>query len=211
MKLLITLFLSTFVLMNSVQGYFYVPTYMNRLPFKGGMASAQSNNSLYLFGGENATTSYTNDLYQLTQTSTSYDWKIVEQKNTINGTVYSKAIITADGQNMVVLGGMSNSTAGRGLPLQIYMFNFASQTWTAHPENGVTNITAPIPANFVFNREFFSATYDANAQKTYVYGGAIAQLNTVFNTLHVYDSNFTATALQATPYGRYGHTTSILR
>ncbi|KAG2214245.1 hypothetical protein INT47_000801 [Mucor saturninus] len=210
MKLLISLFLSTFVLMNSVQGYFYVPTYMNKLPFKGGMAAAQSNNSLYLFGGENATTAYTNDLYQLTQTSTSYDWKIVEQKNRPNGTVYSKAIITADGQNMVLLGGMSNSTFGRGLPLQIYNFNFATQTWSAHLQNGVTNITEPIPANFVFNREYFSATYDAKNQKTYVYGGAITKLNTIFNTLHVYDSEFKATALKATPYGRYGHTTSIL-
>lgn len=209
MKLLISLFLSTFVLMNSVQGYFYVPTYMNTLPFKGGMASAQSNNSLYLFGGENATTSYTNDLYQLTQTSTSYDWNIVEQKNRPNGTVYSKSFVTADGQNMILLGGMSNTTFGRALPLQIYNFNFASQTWTAQLQNTNETVGNPAPANFVFNREFFSATYNAKTQQTYIYGGT--NLSTIFNSLHVYDSNFQATALKPTPYGRYGHTTSILR
>jgi hypothetical protein len=211
MKLLFSLLLSITILFNSVQGYFYAPTFMNNLPFKGGMTFAQKNDSLYLFGGENATVGYTNDLYKLTQTSTSYNWEIVPQQNAPNGTTYAQSYITADGQNMVVLGGMTASTFGRGLPLQIYSYNFASQTWTANADNTNTNVSTPIPANFVYNREFFTATHDAKNQKTYVFGGAISKTNTVFNTLHVLDQNFQATALPSTMYGRYGHAAVVLR
>lgn len=209
--LLSTVLLSTILLVNLVEGYFYIPTFMNNLPFKGGMAFAQNNNSLYLFGGENATSGYTNDLYQLTQTSNSFNWQIVPQINTPNGTTYAQSYFTADGQNMILLGGMSNTTFGRGLPLQIYSYNLATNTWTANQNNFNTNISTPVPANFVYNREFFSATYDKKNQLTYIFGGAVSGANTVFNTLHVYDANFNAKALASTPYGRYGHTGSILR
>lgn len=209
-NLLSFLLLSTVLLVNSVQGYFYVPTFMNNLPFKGGMAYAQKNDSLYLFGGENATVGYTNDLYKLTQTATSYNWEIVPQQNAPNGTTFGRSYITADGQNMVLMGGMSATTFGRGLPMQIYTYNFASQSWTANPNNANTNVSNPIPANFVYNREFFTATYDAKNQKTYVFGGAVSKSNTVFNSLHVYDANFQATALPSTQYGRYGHAAGVL-
>ncbi|GAA5813905.1 hypothetical protein MFLAVUS_007393 [Mucor flavus] len=202
--------MNTIVLIQSAQAYFYVPTFMNNLPFKGGMASAQRNDSLYLFGGENATTRYTNDLYQLTQTATSYNWQRVEQISPPNGTTYSQSFFTADNKNMVLMGGMSETTEGRGLPLQIYNFNLDSKTWTAHNQNKNETVGNPPPANFVYNREFFTATYDAKNQKTYVFGGAISKLNAVFNTLHVYDANFVPIALAPAPYGRYGHTTSIL-
>lgn len=208
MKLLLSLLLSTTIL--SVQGYFYVPTFMNNLPFKGGMAYAQKNNSLYLFGGENATVGYTNDLYKLTQTPTSYSWEVVPQQNAPNGTTFGQSYITANGENMVLIGGMTATTFGRGLPMQIYTYNFASASWTADPNNLVTNVSTPIPANFVYNREFFTATYDAKNQKTYIFGGAISKSNTVFNTLHVYDQNFQATALPSTMYGRYGHAACVL-
>lgn len=203
--------LSTIVLIQSVQAYFYVPSFMNNLPFKGGMASAQHNNSLYLFGGENATSKYTNDLYQLTQTSTTYNWQRVEQITPPNGTLYSQSFFTADGENMILMGGMSNATAGRGLPMQIYNFNLPSKTWTAHNQNKNESVGNPIPADFVFNKEFFTATYDPKNKLTYVFGGAITALNTVFNTLHVYDAQFVPKALAPTQFGRYGHTTSILR
>ncbi|RCI01423.1 hypothetical protein CU098_003405 [Rhizopus stolonifer] len=169
------------------------------------MAYTQKNNSLYLYGGENATVRYTNDLYKLTQTETSYNWEIVPQKNAPNGSVYSQSYITADGNNMVVMGGMSNATEGKEAPLQIYTYNFASQTWTAAPTN-TGNVTGAMP----YNREFFSLTYDSKNQKTYIFGGAVSGANAVFNDLHVLDANFNATALASTPTGRYGHTASII-
>lgn len=183
---------------------------MNSLPFKGGMAYAQKNDSLYLFGGENATVRYTNDLYKLTQTATSYTWEIVPQINAPNGTLYSQSYVTADGQNLVLMGGMSNATAGRGLPLQIHTYNFASQTWTEFSGNNA-NVSSPPPAEFIYNREYFSATYDSKNQLTYVLGGAVSAANQVFSDFHVLDANFKSTALVSPPYGRYGHSASILR
>ncbi|CEP15044.1 hypothetical protein [Parasitella parasitica] len=205
------LFLTTALLAYAgiAQAYFNVPSFMNTLPFKGGMASAQKNDSLYLFGGENATMRYTNDLYKLTQTSTSYNWEVVTQINAPNGTIYSQSYVTADGQNMVLMGGMSNVTSGRGLPLQIYTYNFASQTWAAFAGNNA-NVSSPPPAEFIYNREFFTATYDSKNQLTYVLGGAISGANQVFSDFHVLDANFKSTALMSAPFGRYGHTASIL-
>ncbi|KAF1797131.1 hypothetical protein FB192DRAFT_1347341 [Mucor lusitanicus] len=205
------LFLTTAILayVSTAHAYFYVPSFMNSLPFKGGMAYAQKNDSLYLFGGENATVRYTNDLYKLTQTATSYTWEIVPQINAPNGTLYSQSYVTADGQNLVLMGGMSNATAGRGLPLQIHTYNFASQTWTEFSGNNA-NVSSPPPAEFIYNREYFSATYDSKNQLTYVLGGAVSAANQVFSDFHVLDANFKSTALVSPPYGRYGHSASIL-
>lgn len=206
------LFLTTAILayVHTAHAYFYVPSFMNSLPFKGGMAYAQKNDSLYLFGGENATVRYTNDLYKLTQTATSYNWESVPQINAPNGTLYSQSYVTADGQNMVLLGGMSNATYGRGLPLQIHTYNFASQTWTEFSGNNA-NVSSPPPAEFIYNREYFSATYDSKNQLTYILGGAVSAANQVFSDFHVLDANFKSTALVSPPYGRYGHSASILR
>jgi hypothetical protein len=210
MKSSILFLTASLAYLSTVQAYFYVPSFMTSLPFRDGMAYAQKNNSLYLFGGENSTVHYNNDLYKLTQTSTSYNWEVVPQINPPNGTLYSQSYITADGQNMVLLGGMSNTTSGRGLPLQIYTYNFASQTWTASAGNNA-NITGTPPAEFIYNREFFSASYDKNSQLTYIFGGAVMGNSAVFNDLHVLDANLKSTALAATPNGRYGHTASVLR
>jgi hypothetical protein len=215
MKSSILFFTALFAYLSTVQAYFYVPSFMNSLPFRGGMAFAQKNDSLYLFGGENATVHYTNDLYKLTQTSTSYTWEVVPQINPPNGTVYSQSYITADGENMVLLGGMSNTTYGRGLPLQMYTYNFGSKTWTAHPNNNA-NLTSTSPG-FIYNRQFFSASHDKKNQLTYIFGGAVSPANpssgsgTVFNDLHVLDANLNAKRLEPTPFGRYGHTASVLR
>ncbi|OBZ88226.1 RING finger protein B [Choanephora cucurbitarum] len=204
MKSLILFLTAAFAYFSTVQAYFYVPSFSNVLPFKGGMAYAKKNQSLYLFGGENATSSYTNNLYKLTQTDSSYNWEIVPQINAPNGTVYGQSYITADGNNMVVMGGMTNATAGKQAPLQIRSYNFASQTWT-EPSTNTGNATA-----FPLNREFFSLAYDSKSQKSYVFGGAVSGAGVVFNDLQVLDANFKATTLKPTPSGRYGHTASII-
>ncbi|KAI9480292.1 MAG: hypothetical protein EXX96DRAFT_561977 [Benjaminiella poitrasii] len=182
---------------------------MNILPFKGGMQYAQNGDSLYIFGGENATVRYTNDLYKLTQTPTSYTWEALPQINPPSGTIYGQSYITADGQNMVLLGGLKNETFGRGLPLQIYTYNFPSQTWTPFSGNNA-NVSSPPPSEFIYNREYFTATYDKKNQLTYIFGGALSNTSLVFNDLHVLDASFNSTTLQPTQFGRYGHTTSIL-
>ncbi|CAO3660620.1 unnamed protein product [Rhizopus stolonifer] len=192
--------LSTF---QSVQGYYYLSSLANSLPFKGMMASARSNNTLYLFGGENATAHYSNDLYKLTQTSDGFTWSVVQQTNAPAGTASSQAFVTSDQQNMVLLGGMSTDTVGKVAPLQISTFNFASQSWTSN-----TNQNQTITNDFIYNREAFSATYDSSSQNTYVFGGD--NTSAVFSSLHKLDSSFQSSALQSAPEARYGHTTSIL-
>lgn len=193
--------LSTF---QSVQGYYYLSSLANSLPFKGMMASARSNNALYLFGGENATARYSNDLYKLTQTSDGFTWSVVQQTNAPAGTASSQAFVSSDQQNMVLLGGMSADTVGKVAPLQINTFNFASQSWTSN-----TNQNQTITNDFIYNREAFSATYDSSSQNTYVFGGD--NTSAVFSSLHKLDSSFQSSALQSAPEARYGHTTSILR
>ena len=195
-------FLST---IQSVYGYFYLSNLANSLPFKGMMASARLNNSLYLFGGENATSHYSNDFYKLTQTSDGFTWSIVPQTNSPAGTAASQAYITSDQQNFVLLGGMSSTTVGKIAPLQIYTYNFASQSWALRTNQNQSVDTT----SFIYNREAFSATYDSSSQTTYICGGD--NTSAVFNTLHKLDSNFQATPLASAPEARYGHTASILR
>ncbi|KAI8377308.1 hypothetical protein BD560DRAFT_367080 [Blakeslea trispora] len=206
MKSLILFLTTAFAYFSTVQAYFYVPSFSNVLPFKGGMAYARKDKSLYLFGGENATTSYTNNLYKLTQTDSSYNWELVPQTNAPDGTMYAQSYVTADGSNMVVMGGMTNATAGKDAPLQIRSYNFASQTWT-QPSTNTGNASA---TSFPLNREFFSLAYDSKNQKSYVFGGAVSGAGKVFNDLQVLDASFKPTALKATPSGRYGHTASII-
>ncbi|KAI9261990.1 hypothetical protein BY458DRAFT_439368 [Sporodiniella umbellata] len=187
---------------HSVHAYYYLASLANSLPFKGMMASARSNNTLYIFGGENATSHYTNDLYKLTRTSDGFTWSSVPQTNPIPGTASSQAYITADQQNLVLLGGMSAATVGKVAPLQINTFNFASQTWTSNTQPNQT-----IDANFVYNREAFSANYDSASQATYIFGGD--NTSAVFSTLHKLDSSFHTTALPSPQEARYGHAGAV--
>lgn len=201
--ILFSILLST---LSSVHAYYFMGSLTNVLPFKSMMASAQFNNSLYLFGGENATSHYSNDLYKLTQTSDGYSWLTVPQKNPINGTAGSQAFVTSDQQNLVLLGGDSftEANASNFLPLQIYTYNFASQTWTSKtPTNFTLDNTACV------NRQAFSATYDSKNKVSYIYGGFARQ--SVLDTLHKMDENYQTTSLGRSPEARYGHTTSILR
>ncbi|KAI8989592.1 hypothetical protein BDB01DRAFT_718454 [Pilobolus umbonatus] len=198
-----------FALLTSVNAYFYVPNFAQSLPFKNAMAYAQVDNSLYLYGGETSVSRYTNELYKLTKTETAFSWETVNQANQLEGSSYSKAYVTADKQNLVVVGGDTNQTVGRGLPMQINVFNFASQSWTPGPNNDL-NITGTPPAGFLYNKQSFSLNFDSKTQNAYLFGGALAGGSIAFNDFHVLDSSLNARALPSTPYPRYGHTASLL-
>jgi N-acetylneuraminic acid mutarotase len=204
---------------STVQAYFYVPNFMSTLPFGGGMATAQRNNSMVLFGGETDSTAYANTLYQLTQSDTGFTWKSLPQNNAAQGAVYAQAIVSQDQSSLMVIGGQGNFSAqspsnatnstspatssnSTALPLQLQLYNFASASWS----------TFSPPANTAMpnNRKLFSATYSSSSNKVYIYGGATDEQN-VFNDLWVMDGK-TSVFTQLKPYyARYGHTGSMTR
>lgn len=195
------------VLLSVVDAYFYVPNFMSNLPFKGSMATATRNNSLILFGGENATNAYTQDLYQLTQTPTSFNWQVLLQNNPPPGTLYGQSVVTNNNNNMYLLGGMTNTTNNQVFPFQTYQYSFGSNTWTPSPLNNVslTNTTA-VP----LNRKLHSVTYDNN-NKIYIYAGAI-NATAVYNDFFSLDiSTQQYTSLPTPGVRRFGHTASFLR
>ncbi|KAI9258033.1 hypothetical protein BDA99DRAFT_561472 [Phascolomyces articulosus] len=200
----LALLLSTATL---TQAYFYVPNFMSTLPFQGGSAYATRGDSIYIFGGENATSSHTNKLYQLQQTSTSFTWREVPQTNPPPGALYGQAMVSNTGKTMLLLGGMSDQTANQEIPLQLYSYNFDTTEWHAAPTNNNLNATASIP----YNRQLFSATYD-NGTTLYIYGGSLN--NTAifpdFYKVDVGTSNFVFTELPNPGIPRYGHTASLL-
>ncbi|CAO3591693.1 unnamed protein product [Absidia cylindrospora] len=211
--LLLTLFALTWST-STVHAYFYVPNFMSTLPFGGGMATAQRNNSMILFGGETDSTSYTNTLYQLTQNSTGYTWEALPQKNAAQGVVYAQAIVSKDQSSLMVIGGQGNFTAPAAangtnsttasnttaLPLQLQLYNFASATWSTYPAKAGVAMPG--------NRKLFSATYMDSSNKIYIYGGASNEQN-VYGDLWVMDGA-TAAFTQLKPYyNRYGHTGSV--
>jgi N-acetylneuraminic acid mutarotase len=201
--LLITLLLSSISLADA---YFYLPNSMLNLPFQGGMATAQRNNTLIMFGGENATDRFTNNLYQLSQLSDTFQWQAIEQKDPPPGTLYGQAVVT-NNNFMYLFGGMTNDTKEKILPLQYYRFSFDTNTWTAAPTN-----TENMPSNATFpvNRMLFSATYDGQ-NKIYIYGGSINS-SLPLPDFHVFDiTTHQFTRLPDPNFFRYGHTASYLR
>lgn len=98
---------------------------MSSLPFQAGSAFVTRNNSLIIFGGQNATTVYTNNLYQLTQTSDSFTWEELPQNNPPPGNLYGQAVISSTGQTMLLLGGLSEATVNREMPIQMYLTTLA--------------------------------------------------------------------------------------
>lgn len=195
------------VLLSVVDAYFYVTNFMSNLPFKDGMATSTRNgNSLVMFGGENATNSYTNDFYQLTQTSESFNWQILNQNNPPPGTLYGQAVVT-NNNNMYLLGGVTNATNGQMVPFQNYLFSFDSNTWTASSNNSIvmTNTT-----QFPYNRKLHTATYD-NQSTIYIYGGALNDRD-VFSDFFKFDiTTQQYTSLPTTGIPQFGHTASLLR
>lgn len=189
--------------------YFYVPNFMSTLPFKGGMAYATRGNSLILFGGENATTSYTNDLYQLTQTgqstTSSFTWQKLPQTNAPSGNLYGQGIVSKSGDTFLLMGGVSQSTVNQIVPLQMYSYSFSTQSWSAWPNNTM-NATVGVP----LNRQLFSATYD-NDTMVYICGGAL-NASIIFNNCFGLNTNtMQFSQLANLPLPRYGHTASLLR
>jgi N-acetylneuraminic acid mutarotase len=181
---------------------------MATLPFKGGMASARRNNSIILFGGENATNSFTDDLYQLTQLTDTFNWQRLPQTNTPPGNLYGQAIITSNNDAMYLLGGMTNTTNNQIAPLQIYQYTFDNHSWNAAPTN-----TAQVSTNSTsipLNRKLFSATYDSQ-NKVYIYGGAL-NASAIFPDFYVLDLSTNQFAALPNPgVPRYSHTSSLLR
>lgn len=204
--MILKLLCAIIVLLSVVDAYFYVPNFMSNLPFKDGMATSSRNgNSLVMFGGENATNSYTNDLYQLTQTSESFNWQILNQNNPPPGTLYGQAVV-ANNNNMYLLGGITNATNGQIAPFQNYQFSFESNTWTPSPNNSIvmTNTTA-----FPANRKLHTATYD-NQSTIYIYGGALNEAY-VFGDLFKFDISTQQYTSLPGNISRFGHTASLLR
>ncbi|PHZ17864.1 galactose oxidase [Rhizopus microsporus ATCC 52813] len=178
---------------------------MSKLPFKGGMATAQRNSSLLLFGGENSTTRFTNTFYSLTQTTTSFTWNTLPQKNPPPGVVYAQAVM-ANNNNFYLLGGLTES-ANNQSTLPYYSYSFDTQTWTAAPSNTANNGTnSTLPGN----RYFHSVAYDGQ-NSIYIYGGGSANGTGVFSDLYKLDiTTGQFTLLQDSTIRRYGHTASYL-
>lgn len=185
--------------------YFYVPNFMNSLPFQAGSAFATRNNSLIVFGGQNATTVYTNNLYQLTQTSDSFTWEELPQNNRPPGNLYGQAVISSTGQTMLLLGGLGEATVNQLVPIQMYSYNFSTQTWGAWANNNNANVT-DVP----YNRQMFSASYD-NSNTVYIFGGSL-NMSAIYQDFYALDtSTMSFTELPNPGQGRYGHTSSFLR
>ncbi|CAO3589874.1 unnamed protein product [Absidia cylindrospora] len=208
MNQLTYVFLALLAWTSTVHAYFYVPNFMSTLPFGGGMATAQRNNSMILFGGETDSTSYTNTLYQLTQNATGFTWEALPQKNAAQGVVYAQAIVSKDQSSLMVIGGQGNFSApstnssanATALPLQLQLYNFASASWSTYPSKAGVAMPG--------NRKLFSATYMDSSNKIYIYGGASSEQN-VYGDLWVMDGA-TAAFTQLKPYyNRYGHTGSM--
>ncbi|KAG0175531.1 Acyl-CoA-binding domain-containing protein 5 [Apophysomyces sp. BC1015] len=175
---------------------------MATLPFKGGMASAQRNNSLILFGGENATVGYANDLYQLTQTADSYTWKILPQAPV--GVTYGRSVVSGD--NFHVFGGISPDTVNRALPFQMYTYSFTNGNWAAAQSNTNLNATG-IP----LNRQLFSATTYNNGNNVYICGGSLNASYVFPPELWSLDlTTMKYQQLPSPPVARYGHSASLL-
>lgn len=200
----IALFLLSISFTNA---YFYVPNFMSNLPFQGGMATAQRNNTLLMFGGENATNRFTNNLYQLSLISDIFQWQVLEQRNPPPGTLNGQAVVVNNNSNMYLLGGMTNKTVDQLAPFQSYRFAFDTNTWTAAAAN---NANPSSNTTILANRMLFSATYNG-LNKIYIYGGAINDTH-VLSDFYVMDTiTGQFTKLPDVGIPRYGHTASYLR
>ncbi|KAG0167483.1 hypothetical protein DFQ28_005978 [Apophysomyces sp. BC1034] len=179
---------------------------MASLPFQGGMAYVQRNNSLIVYGGANATSRYTNKLYQLTQSTDTFTWEELPQQGPLPpGSVYSQAVLSTSGNNMLVIGGMYSQATVQS-PLQIYVYRFDTHTWTASATNTPTNTTTGVP----LNRKLFSATGD-KSNNVYICGGIDANNSQVFSDFYMFSpTTLSFTKLPDVQEPRYGHTSSLL-
>ncbi|KAI7868837.1 hypothetical protein BDF14DRAFT_1788236 [Spinellus fusiger] len=189
----------------TAHAYVDVSNLVNTLPFMGGGAVTQRNNSLVLFGGENAVSNYLSDLYLLTQTPSSYTWQTIPQNNPPPGNIYGQATLSGDEDTLLLIGGMTASTAYKYLPMQMYQYSFRNTSWLPWQGNTNLNTTLPTPPN----RMRFSATAGPN-NKVYICGGAI-NMNSILADMWVLDSlSMTFTPLPPLNAPRYAHSASLL-
>ncbi|CDH54374.1 hypothetical protein RO3G_02372 [Lichtheimia corymbifera JMRC:FSU:9682] len=161
---------------------------------------------MILFGGENATTWFTNDLYELEATSTGFEWSVLPQNNPPPPISNARAVYMERMDAMVVLGGITNATQNMYLPMQVYSYFFTNQTWVPAASNNEINDTI-VPNN----RRDFAVAADQQNNRIYIYGGGINS-TAINNDLWILDTtSMTFTQLPPTDVGHYGHSISLLR
>ncbi|CAO3628351.1 unnamed protein product [Cunninghamella blakesleeana] len=211
---LTSLVVTSLVTMSStVSAAYYQQNLQTTLPFISGVATAQSNNSMYLFGGATATSRYTGGLYQLTQQNGRYDWARLPQTNNPTPVSYAQGVMGRNGDSFMILGGdgentftaqqqgntTSNTTTTALAPLLLQLYNIKTQSWSSTHANGPSN------------RKDFTATYNPASNKIYIYGGRGKDNNNIFNDFWLMDA--TSNSISFTPlnssYNRYGHTASL--
>ncbi|KAI9312370.1 hypothetical protein BX666DRAFT_1986808 [Dichotomocladium elegans] len=190
---------------SRVHSYFSTDI-MVQLPLKSMMATAARNNSMILFGGENATEPFTTDLYQLTATDSSFDWVVLTQNNPPPATSKAQGVYVEKADSFVIVGGITATTAFQSAPLQIYVYYFSNQTWIAAPTNSVINTTISLPVN----RQEHSVAIDQASATMFIYGGVFN--SSAMNDFWAWDTT-TMTFTQLPPttnIAHYGHTMSLL-
>ncbi|KAI8076916.1 uncharacterized protein BX664DRAFT_287828 [Halteromyces radiatus] len=203
-QVIYVLLLLIVLLTSPTLAYYSQPNLLTVIPFKQGLAYIKREQSIIVFGGESNNAKYTNDLNQLTQTATGYNWTSLAQQNIPPAVAYGQAVISKDGNSMIVLGGITNTTVNQVYPLQLYQYNFNTATWSNQTNtNNVTNTAAPL------NRWLFSATPDTNTGQIYIYGGVVNDTS-IFSDFWLFDPSTSGfTAMPAPTIRRYGHTASL--
>lgn len=203
----ILLLLTNILFIKSTNGYFPQSDLLVTMPYKLGLAGDKRGRSIIVFGGESNKEKYTNDLNQLTQTPTGYTWTSLPQQNTPPATAYGRAVVSKDGNSMVVLGGIANATNNQVLPLQIYQYNFNSTTWSS--QMNTNNMTNTNTTTTPLNRWLHTATADPNTGRIYIYGGVLNDTS-IFADFWLFDpSSMAFTSITAPNVRRYGHTATL--
>lgn len=187
----------------AAHAYFDTGANTDAFPFMDGMVSVNRNNTIIYYGGENATTPYTNQMYGLSNILTgSPTFNKIQTTNAGPAVLYAQAVISASGDSMLLLGG-TNPVIASNVSLGVYQFSFPTNTWFTVNATGAT-----MPQN----RMMFSATLVGS--KLYVYGGVTTDNLGYFNDFWSLDlasgqyawTNLTSAGLPI----RYGHTATAL-
>ena len=192
----------------AAQAYFDTGANTDAMPFMDGMVSVNRNDTIIYYGGENATSPYTNQMYALSNIiSGSPTFSQVPQTSPGPYILYGQAVLSPTGQNMMLVGG-ANPAFASNATLPIFQFDFTTNAWSTGQTAG-NAAGAAMPQT----RMMFSASY-VN-KKLYVYGGVTTDNLGYFNDFWSLDltttpytwTNLTTTGLPI----RYGHTATVLR
>ncbi|KAI8582373.1 hypothetical protein K450DRAFT_228657 [Umbelopsis ramanniana AG] len=191
----------------AAHAYFDTGANTDAMPFMDGMVSVNRNDTIIYYGGENATTPYTNQMYALSNIlSGSPTFSKVPQTNAGPNILYGQAVISSTGQTMTVVGG-ANPAFASNATLPIFQFNFATNSWSVGTTAGAA-AGGPMPQT----RMMFSASLVKT--KLYIYGGVTTDNLGYFNDFWSLDlsttpytwTNLTTTGLPV----RYGHAATVL-